>query len=626
MAIETRSISKPPSIFSAGDSASTHAKSGRTDFISEGEEPPEFPTQFPEERRKKYPISINLEEREFKNELSGEFEKRHVLIVEDLGVGMDKEIIQRYFLQIGRSYYTTDEFRRTFRFIPTSRFGLGFLSVFAVSDYVSIETYKPGSSGDGALCLTLTGPRSYLLIERGRRTNSGTKIEVILREPMKSGAMTDLVKGWCKRVEFPVVVTELGTEATIVAERSEEFVYEIPIVTETRSRFAVRSFPVNRPGIEGDLYIFSVFREKGESWADWLWAKHRYPKEHPEAIEPKFPSRLVCINGISVSTDYWPFGPMVERIDYRREVEHLNLSRQPFWGRPGSGSRDPVISSRWEEILKSHLAETPLARGEECWIYKQRLVALFPLPGFWDEQPEMVRLYQEGIKRLMSLNEIKQESLITTIIWGEKRRPIYDTDKLFLTEYDIEKLSDEYRVAIFDGRWVDNVRCLKSGHLAIDWSLGKAEYRLETIKNKKIDIVCLPDLPIIGFPIHKITDAVYRHLLLNKDHPFIKWLLEVYNIYDEVKYDIGPQQFDTLTDLLFTPLHHGGHEFEQLEKYLNEWRNLPGMPEDLKPPHINKNMFCDPSRATGISNSKLWCNRGKLSMRLDKNWQYVIAK
>ena len=102
------------------------------DYQVAGHEPPEYRIQFPEEWRQRYPVQLTLEERDFPNDLSGEPEKRQVLIVEDFGIGMDQEIIQKFFLQIGRSYYITDEFRRLFKFNPTSRFGVGFLSVFAV--------------------------------------------------------------------------------------------------------------------------------------------------------------------------------------------------------------------------------------------------------------------------------------------------------------------------------------------------------------------------------------------------------------------------------------------------------------------------------------------------------------
>ncbi len=252
------------------------------DLVKDGLEAPEYPTQVYEEHRSRYPVKISLRTKEIQNSLSEETEQRQILIVEDRGLGMDKEIIQRYFLQVGRSYYTTDEFRRNFRFIPTSRFGHGFLSVFAVSDQVRVETYKPSSPNqDGPLHLTLTGPRNYLLTDRGKRQLSGTRIEVLLREPIESGKLTKLVSQWCRRVEFPIIVDDLGALTTLNSEHPEQFTYETPLVTDEGAKFAVRAFPTNRPGINGELYVFALIDDRGESWAAWRWAKYSYPSAPP---------------------------------------------------------------------------------------------------------------------------------------------------------------------------------------------------------------------------------------------------------------------------------------------------------------------------------------------------------
>jgi hypothetical protein len=130
-----------------------------------GIDQPDFPTQIDESLRSKYPVIVSLSKVEQYNELSGAKEECQVLTIEDDGIGMDKNIIENYLLQVGRSFYTTDEFRRTFRFIPSSRFGIGFLSVFAVSDHVNITTYKPSSLQGEPLQLALSGPRNYLLTE-----------------------------------------------------------------------------------------------------------------------------------------------------------------------------------------------------------------------------------------------------------------------------------------------------------------------------------------------------------------------------------------------------------------------------------------------------------------------------
>ena len=60
--------------------------------------------------------------------------------IEDNGIGMDKHILKDYLLKVGRSYYTSDEYKavmlhkvRKTDFTPISRFGIGLLSCFMVS-------------------------------------------------------------------------------------------------------------------------------------------------------------------------------------------------------------------------------------------------------------------------------------------------------------------------------------------------------------------------------------------------------------------------------------------------------------------------------------------------------------
>ena len=124
------------------------------DLISANIETPEYPTQVAKEWLEKYPIQIDLDTKLVRNELSGETEERQVIVIEDFGIGMDKKIMEHYLLQVGHSFYTTEKFRRSYRFVGASRFGLGFLSVFSISDYVVIETFKPSSQNkDGPIRL-----------------------------------------------------------------------------------------------------------------------------------------------------------------------------------------------------------------------------------------------------------------------------------------------------------------------------------------------------------------------------------------------------------------------------------------------------------------------------------------
>lgn len=61
----------------------------------------------------------------------------HWFRIEDNGIGMTKDVIQNYFLKVGRSYYNSDEFRQVKHrckanpdYTPVSRFGIGILSCF----------------------------------------------------------------------------------------------------------------------------------------------------------------------------------------------------------------------------------------------------------------------------------------------------------------------------------------------------------------------------------------------------------------------------------------------------------------------------------------------------------------
>jgi molecular chaperone HtpG len=240
------------------------------DLHAQGLSTPESPTVVNQSIRERYVIRVALEERSVVNELSGQLERRQAVIVEDSGIGMDRDIIERFFLQVGRSFYTTKDFLRKFNFSPTSHFGLGFLSTFAVSEHITVDTFKPSSPcGDGPLHFVVTGPRNYLLTEKGQRSSAGTRIEVLLRQQMGAKELTDEIHTWCRRVEFPIHINDLGFPSVVMAENASTFIDEKPVVTEPGGKFVIRAFDINRPGLEGELYVFAHVSEAGESWTQY---------------------------------------------------------------------------------------------------------------------------------------------------------------------------------------------------------------------------------------------------------------------------------------------------------------------------------------------------------------------
>ncbi|HJW95698.1 MAG TPA: hypothetical protein VJ901_18930 [Thermoanaerobaculia bacterium] len=107
---------------------------------------PEYPNDAPETLRAQYPIEVTLKKapaydgRRQKRQaeslsytavgvgqalsLSPPSERQFLTII-DHGVGMDRNVIARYLLQIGRSYYKSEEFLKRFHFVPTQPFRCG---------------------------------------------------------------------------------------------------------------------------------------------------------------------------------------------------------------------------------------------------------------------------------------------------------------------------------------------------------------------------------------------------------------------------------------------------------------------------------------------------------------------
>lgn len=67
--------------------------------------------------------------------------------IDDEGTGMTQGMLERYFLKVGNSYYTSREIERDLRdhnqnekYFSISRFGIGFLSCFLNGDYAEVST------------------------------------------------------------------------------------------------------------------------------------------------------------------------------------------------------------------------------------------------------------------------------------------------------------------------------------------------------------------------------------------------------------------------------------------------------------------------------------------------------
>ena len=90
-------------------------------------------------------------------------ESENSIIIRDNGIGMDQQWLKKYFMNIGISFYQSDEFSDALgssdlglSFIST--FGIGFLSTFMVAKQIRIRTRKPS---EGGLVISIADFKDY---------------------------------------------------------------------------------------------------------------------------------------------------------------------------------------------------------------------------------------------------------------------------------------------------------------------------------------------------------------------------------------------------------------------------------------------------------------------------------
>ncbi len=527
-----------------------------------------------------------------------------MITFEDSGIGMDDEIIRRHFLQVGRSYYTTPEFRRRYSFIPTSRFGIGFLSVFNVSSHVTVETLRLSSSNSAtSIRLTLTGPRNYLIVENGDRRDPGTMIRVRLNRERELSAsqLTTEISNLCRRVEFPIFVDELGRITEIKAEQPSDFTFETEDAERKGGTFRMRAFPFRDNNSQGEIYILTRKDATGnEDWACRRWYEHEYGKIHPEADILPLVSSLVCLHGIQVNS------PHADRPAVRQDVRgqlplSLSRERRHAWADTAvtRGARD-----RLREILDEHLKHCTLAGGQDGWRYLNRLADQFPDMNFWAARGGMIPLYRSGVRLLASSQEIDDEPTLTEVTMStlmalfrmRDRKVSVDATALSsiaaaVIDADLRRLFDGFCENIFRGRIPVNCKRVGDDNLAIEWNKGGTvaqpndDWGTLAYRHRQI-FACKIENPAIAALCPERLFHIGRIVLVNPDHEFGKWYLQVRSAFGGSSSKIERQRLDTLSDVIFEAAQFGHDRTETLRKNVVGWRSVAHLSNDLKPPDI----------------------------------------
>jgi Histidine kinase-, DNA gyrase B-, and HSP90-like ATPase len=192
-------------------------------------------------------------------------ESENRILVMDNGIGMDRQWLEKYFMNIGISFYRSDEFSDAvgssdLRFSFISTFGIGFLSTFLVADRIHIRTRKPSGKG---LAITIVDFNDYFDI-RPLEEDFPIGTEVVLTLKPRRGSVwremeyLSYLKSNLRFVSVPIhFADEQGNTVTIGSERLDFF----------DSSPSMRNFParIHLPNSKGYLLL----RTRGGQGSLW---------------------------------------------------------------------------------------------------------------------------------------------------------------------------------------------------------------------------------------------------------------------------------------------------------------------------------------------------------------------
>jgi molecular chaperone HtpG len=136
-------------------------------------------------------------------EITWDSAKRELTVL-DNGTGMTQKIIDAHFLKVGSSYYQDEEFRKLHSaFSAISRFGIGVLSTFMISDEIEVTTCHPDDDQARTLSLrSLHGKYLVRLIEKDASDlpkqiiPHGTRITLVVRPSAELKDPESILRRW----------------------------------------------------------------------------------------------------------------------------------------------------------------------------------------------------------------------------------------------------------------------------------------------------------------------------------------------------------------------------------------------------------------------------------------------
>ncbi len=163
----------------------------------------------------------------------------------DNGIGMDEYIVRNYLSQIGKSYYGSKDFKMVgVNMDPISRFGIGILSCFIVTDSIKIETLKDPylQPKSPPLRIIISDKKRHFQVEESSADyfEKGTKVTIQINKNIKlkdsaneilfcSQNISKYLSTIAGFVEFPIIIRNEEQRSIIINPNQKPSFWNIDI-------------------------------------------------------------------------------------------------------------------------------------------------------------------------------------------------------------------------------------------------------------------------------------------------------------------------------------------------------------------------------------------------------------
>jgi len=224
------------------------------------------------------------------------------LIVRDNGTGMSQDVVVNHLLKVGSSRYQDPQFKEKFpNFSSISRFGIGVLSAFMVSDDVEITTCSPDDDQARRIALrSVHGKYLIKLLDKVKDRDEigvvphGTSVRLVVRPTAVIGNILEIARMWLMFPRCRVTVQIDEAEPQPIGYETPKEAIEGYLSAHVRTGV---EYEVRQIEEEGVTLAFAV--SKNKLFRDWSFIE--VENEARSALPGKErPPICTCIEGVGV--------------------------------------------------------------------------------------------------------------------------------------------------------------------------------------------------------------------------------------------------------------------------------------------------------------------------------------